>query len=271
MVLPCSLWWLLINSSPPGAAYMRQWTGSALVQVMACRLFGAKPLPELMLAYCQLNSCDQTSVKFESEFCHFHSWKCIWIWRPFCPGRDELMWVCGIHLRAFSHAPKLLFWTMNLKIAFLKSPPRIPEANKYIANMLKWRKRGWRDIRFMSKYRQFQARFRKLYYVVMILHLSIKQFFISFVSYSVHYNYVIMGPMAFQITGVSIVYSTVCSGADQEKHQSSASLAFVRGIHRWPVNSLHKWSVTPKIFPFYDVIMKSDDTLIPGHHVDVIP
>ena len=38
-----------INSSPPSAAYMRQWIGSSLVRVMACRLFGAKPLPELML------------------------------------------------------------------------------------------------------------------------------------------------------------------------------------------------------------------------------
>ena len=45
--------------------------------------------------------------------------------------------------------------------------------------------------------------------------------------------------------------------ADQRKHQSSASLAFVRGIHRWPVNSPHKWPVTRKMFPFYDVIMWS--------------
>ena len=50
--------------------------------------------------------------------------------------------------------------------------------------------------------------------------------------------------MASQITGVLIVYSTVCSGADQRKHQSSASLAFVRGIHRWTVNSPHAGPVT---------------------------
>ena len=59
-----------------------------------------------------------------------------------------------------------------------------------------------------------------------------------------YYNDVIMGAMASQITGVSIVYSTVCSGADQRKHQSSASLAFVGGIHWWPVNSPHKGPVT---------------------------
>ena len=53
----------------------------------------------------------------------------------------------------------------------------------------------------------------------------------------------------------SIVYSIVGSGTDQRKHQSSASLAFVRGIHRWPVNSPHKRPVMQKMFPFDDVIM----------------
>ena len=62
-----------------------------------------------------------------------------------------------------------------------------------------------------------------------------------------------MGAMASQITSLTIVYSTVYSGAD--KKISSASLAFVRGIHRWPVNSPHKWPVTRKMFPFDDVIM----------------
>ena len=55
-----------------------------------------------------------------------------------------------------------------------------------------------------------------------------------------------MSTMASQITGLMIVYSTVYSDADQRKHQSSASLAFVRGIHRRPVNSPHKWPVTQK-------------------------
>ena len=70
-----------------------------------------------------------------------------------------------------------------------------------------------------------------------------------------HYNDVTMRAMASQITGFSIVYSTVGSGADQRKHQSSASLAFVRGIHRWPVNSPRKRPVTRKMFPLDDVIM----------------
>ena len=71
-----------------------------------------------------------------------------------------------------------------------------------------------------------------------------------------HYCDVIMGAMASQITSLTIVYSTAKSGADQRKHQSSASLAFVRGIHQTPVNSLHKGPVTQKMFPFDDVIMR---------------
>ena len=65
----------------------------------------------------------------------------------------------------------------------------------------------------------------------------------------------IMSAMASQITSLTIVYSTVYSGADQRKHQSSASLAFVQGIQRGPVNSPNKGPVTRKMFPFDDVIM----------------
>ena len=70
-----------------------------------------------------------------------------------------------------------------------------------------------------------------------------------------HYNDVIMDSMASQITSLTIVYTTVYSATDQRKHQISASLAFVRGIHRGPVNSPHKWPVTRKMFPFDDIIM----------------
>ena len=66
-----------------------------------------------------------------------------------------------------------------------------------------------------------------------------------------------MTTMASQMTSPTVVYSTIYSDADQRKHQSSASLAFVRGIHRGPVNSQHKWPVTRKMFPFYEVIMIS--------------
>ena len=64
----------------------------------------------------------------------------------------------------------------------------------------------------------------------------------------IYCNDVIMSAMASQIISLTIVYSGVYSGADHRKHQSSASLAFVRGIHRWPVNSPHIGSVMRKCF-----------------------
>ena len=63
--------------------------------------------------------------------------------------------------------------------------------------------------------------------------------------------------IASQITSLSIVYSTIYSDTDERKYLSSASLAFVRGIYRGPVNCPHKWPVTQKMFPFDDVIMAS--------------
>ena len=73
--------------------------------------------------------------------------------------------------------------------------------------------------------------------------------------YMSHYSDVIMSPMASHITSLTIVNSTVYSVADQRKHQSSVSLAFVRGIYRWPVNSPRKGPVTRKMFPCDDFIM----------------
>ena len=75
-------------------------------------------------------------------------------------------------------------------------------------------------------------------------------------TWNAHYNDVIMGAIASQITILTSAYSIVQSVADQRKHQRSASLAFVRGIHLGPVNSPHKWPVTRKMFPFHDIIMQ---------------
>ena len=72
--------------------------------------------------------------------------------------------------------------------------------------------------------------------------------------FAYHYRDLIMSPMASQITSLTIVYSTVYPGADQRKHQSSASLALVRGIHKGPVMR--------KMLSFDDVIMGSDFTFI---------
>ena len=75
-----------------------------------------------------------------------------------------------------------------------------------------------------------------------------------------------MGAIASQITSLTIVFSTVYLATDQRKHQTSASLAFVRGIHR---NSPHKWPVTRKIFPFDDVIMFLTITRLFHHLSDI--
>ena len=78
---------------------------------------------------------------------------------------------------------------------------------------------------------------------------------------------VIMGAIASQITSLTIVCSIVYSDADQRKHQSSASLAFVWGIHQGPVNSPHKWPITRKMIPFDDVIIIDDRLQFSGEHV----
>ena len=79
-----------------------------------------------------------------------------------------------------------------------------------------------------------------------------------------HYNDVIMSAMASQNTSLTMIYSTVYWDADQRKYQSSASPAFVRGIHRSPVNSPDKGPVMREVFPFDDVIMESQQQ----EHVD---
>ena len=71
----------------------------------------------------------------------------------------------------------------------------------------------------------------------------------------IHYSDVIMSVMVSQITSILIVCINLYSGADQITHLSSMSLAFVRGIHWWPVNSPHKGPVMQKMFPFDDIIM----------------
>ena len=86
-----------------------------------------------------------------------------------------------------------------------------------------------------------------------------------------HNNDVIMSTMTSQITSLTIVYSTVYSGADQRKYHRSASLAFARGIHRSPVNSPHKGPVTRKKFRFdyvrHVVIRPEYDRSIPHRQI----
>ena len=64
-----------------------------------------------------------------------------------------------------------------------------------------------------------------------------------------------MSTMESQITSLTIVYSIFSLGADKKKHQSAESLAFGRGIRRWPVDYPQTEPATRKMFPFDDVIM----------------
>ena len=96
------------NSSSPRAAYMRQWNGSLLVQIMAWRLFSAKPLSKPMLRYCQLNPYKQSSVKFKPNFSftemhlqyrlrnggHFVQGRRVIYWSYFAHGVDQFQIIC---------------------------------------------------------------------------------------------------------------------------------------------------------------------------------
>ena len=99
-----------------------------------------------------------------------------------------------------------------------------------------------------------------------------------------HYSDVMMGPMASQVTSLTLVYSTVYSGADQRKHQSSASLAFMRGIHRahydvivmdFPLNITFgscktHWGRATHICVSKLTIVGSDNGLSPGRRQAII-
>ena len=80
-----------------------------------------------------------------------------------------------------------------------------------------------------------------------------------------HYNDVIWARWRLKSPASWMFTQPFFQGADQRKHQRSASLAFVRGIHRWPVNSPHKGPVTRKMFPFDDVIMKRRQSMPQTH------
>ena len=81
IIHPCAIYSNL-NSSPPSAPYMRLWTGSTLVQIMACRLLGTKPLPQPMIHFANWTNSNEIRIKIQN----FHSRKWIWKWRQFCLG-----------------------------------------------------------------------------------------------------------------------------------------------------------------------------------------
>ena len=94
----------VFNASPTSTAYIPQWNESALVQIMACRLFGAKPLSKPMLGDCQLDTYVQTWMQFYSKYKTFHSPKCIW---KYCL-RNDGYYVRGRWVKIFfSHWPTI--------------------------------------------------------------------------------------------------------------------------------------------------------------------
>ena len=147
-----------------------------------------------------------------------------------------------------------ILWLVCLKISWMWSNglmlsdeiPTIlvPSASKLAGGCIHWESR---HIEFCLRFSLQHTLFR---WTTISIFLTMQQG-----GRGLHYDDVIMSSMVSQIPSLTIVYSTFYSGTDQRKHQSSASLAFVRGIHRGPVNSPHKWPVTRKMFPFDDVIM----------------
>ena len=117
----------------------------------------------------------------------------------------------------------------------------------------------WNDPCFMNNLCLYKNTHSTVHIYYLSLFFSARSYWIIKFHYCTnwltHYGDVIMGAIASQTTSLTMVYSTVYSDADQRKHQSSASQAFVRGVHQWPVNSPNKWPVTWKMFPFDDVIM----------------
>ena len=192
---------------------------------MDCRLFGTKQLPNPMLACncCPLRiNFSEILIKMQNfSFTKMHLKILSAKWRLFCPRGDgsNLKWIHGektVRIFQVSNISDTTLWSQTA-----------PEP-------------GCRGDKSHDRNKTCSAVGQNVSYHVISICLD---------TWSIcrHYNDVIMSAMASRITSLMIANSTVYSGAYQRKHQSSASLAFVWGIHRWPVNSPHKGPVTRKI------------------------
>ena len=134
-----------------GDAYMRNWTGSTLVQVMACRLLGAKPLPEPVVTYCQLDPQEQTSVNFFNRnpniFIDENTFEnAVCNWQPFCFGlkgvhctiyfmRVQCMYRLPMSFNsvAYQTLPCVVNWTLRSKVQWnFNRNPNIFYWRKYV-------------------------------------------------------------------------------------------------------------------------------------------
>ena len=191
---------------------------------MACRLDGTKPLSEPMLRYCELDPWEQTSVNLnQGLFISFKEMHLNVVWK----------------LAAILSRPQCVITRRELIEAECRVCASVNYPSLVQIMIVAWPAPSHRLSQCWSR-------------------TNFSDILIEIHTFSFHYDDVIMSTIASQITSLTIVYSTIYSGADQSKHQSSASLAFVWGIHRGPVNSPHKWPVTRKMFPFDDVIMQEN-------------
>ena len=142
--------------------------------------------------------------------------------------------------------PALLALCVGISPVICEFPSQMPLTRSFVAFFdLRLDKR----LNEQSRRRWFETPSRPLWRHWNVLSEKLSGSTISAIeTMSYHYSDVIMSAMASQITGVSIVWSTAYSGADRRKHQNSTSLAFLRGIHRSPVDSPHKGPVTRKYF-----------------------
>ena len=123
----------------PSDAYMRQQTIPSLVQIMACRLFGDKPLSEPMIVYCQMESNGNISMTFYLKFKCFHSRKCIGScrlqkWRLSCLGLNVLNCaqpIPSIILRVYTFFVKCLAFNLFV-ISIADSDTYILLSNMFI-------------------------------------------------------------------------------------------------------------------------------------------
>ena len=160
--------------------------------------------------------------------------------------------VFGLSRICFSPCEYVIYLPISLKVDLLVLLQLYDVA---IDNKLTLKNGGWNwPLANRTKHEKV-----RIVYMLLLTYCGVERTFMvaqpKCSTFQPHYIDVIMTTMASQITSLTVIYSTVYPGADQRKHQSSASLAFVRGIHRGPVNSPHRWPVTRKMFPFDDVIM----------------
>ena len=219
-------------------------------------------------------------------------------WRPFCLGLNVLLGKYSVHVHHVSLATPLVATPLGASLPLESYPGRTDEKNCSLMNWWILHSRyltaGWQTATSVWWHALLYPTPKKLRRGVLILPCPSVRLYtkscplcISHNTSQIHFKFAHLinqvqkvchvlsfslqwrhnVTIASQITSLTIVYSTVYSDADQRKHQSSASLAFVRGIHRWPVNSPQKWPVTRKMFPFDDVIMLPNSFYLMTEHI----